>query len=269
MFKKNLNDSSYLSFSNKFKVAVLGNANSGKTSIIRRIADYSNYTTESKYVPTIGVDYNTKVFRREKDYYKIVFWDLAGDKRFHGILPAYYRDNDLIMICLDCSKNVIHQASFWLRQIKSKLNKLPPILFVLNKSDLINPMYININDAIYSLDNFINSQLYNYKIIHQNHFIFRTSRNYIENKLINMLLENNLTTIDSDIDQAMDGWRLKRLPRIDRDILRLAYVDINFLSTPIAVACDEAVNLANKYSDIQGRKFINGVLRRLQTVKLQ
>jgi len=80
---------------------------------------------------------------------------------------------------------------------------------------------------------------------------------------------NNLKVIDSDIDQVMDGWRLKRLPRIDRDILRLAYVDINFLSTPIAVACDEAVNLANKYSDTQGRKFINGVLRRLQTVKLQ
>jgi N utilization substance protein B len=82
-------------------------------------------------------------------------------------------------------------------------------------------------------------------------------------------IANNLTIIDSDIDQAMDGWRLKRLPRIDRDILRLAYADINFLDTPIAVACDEAVNLANKYSDMQGRKFINGVLRRLQTVKLQ
>ena len=80
---------------------------------------------------------------------------------------------------------------------------------------------------------------------------------------------NNLATIDSDIDQVMDGWRLKRLPRIDRDILRLAYADINFLDTPVAVACDEAVNLANKYSDMQGRKFINGVLRRLQTVKLQ
>jgi len=56
---------------------------------------------------------------------------------------------------------------------------------------------------------------------------------------------NNLKSIDSDIDQVMDGWRLKRLPRIDRDILRLAYIDINFLNTPVAVACDEAVNLAN------------------------
>jgi len=78
---------------------------------------------------------------------------------------------------------------------------------------------------------------------------------------------NNLKIIDSEIDHVMAGWKLKRLPRIDRDILRLAYVDINFLRTPVAVACDEAVNLANKYSDIQGRKFINGVLRRLQTVK--
>ena len=92
-------------------------------------------------------------------------------------------------------------------------------------------------------------------------------REDVNQRISNIL--NNLITIDSDIDEAMDGWRLKRLPRIDRDILRLAYVDINFLRTPVAVACDEAVNLANKYSDTQGRKFINGVLRRLQTVKLQ
>ena len=92
-------------------------------------------------------------------------------------------------------------------------------------------------------------------------------REDVNNRIFKVL--NNLTIIDSDIDQAMEGWRLKRLPRIDRDILRLAYVDINFLNIPVAVACDEAVNLANKYSDSQGRKFINGVLRRLQTVKLQ
>ena len=92
-------------------------------------------------------------------------------------------------------------------------------------------------------------------------------REDVNHRISNII--NNLPIIDSDIDKVMDGWRLKRLPRIDRDILRLAYVDINFLSTPVAVACDEAVNLANKYSDIQGRKFINGVLRRLQTIKLK
>ena len=89
-------------------------------------------------------------------------------------------------------------------------------------------------------------------------------REDVNHRICNIV--NNLKSIDSDIDKVMEGWRLKRLPRIDRDILRLAYVDINFLNTPVAVACDEAVNLANKYSDLQGRKFINGVLRRLQTI---
>ena len=99
--------------------------------------------------------------------------------------------------------------------------------------------------------------------------IVSSSQNDIREDVHQRILKiiNNLKSIDHEIDQVMDGWRFKRLPRIDRDILRLAYVDINFLSTPVAVACDEAVNLANKYSDMQGRKFINGVLRRLQTVK--
>ena len=92
-------------------------------------------------------------------------------------------------------------------------------------------------------------------------------RDDVNQRISNII--NNLTLIDSNIDEVMDSWRLSRLPKIDRDILRLAYVDIKFLNTPVAVACDEAVNLANKYSDMQGRKFINGVLRRLQTVKLQ
>ena len=75
---------------------------------------------------------------------------------------------------------------------------------------------------------------------------------------------NNLFQIDNEINNVMEGWRFKRLPRVDRDILRLAYIDINFLNTPISVACNEAVNLANKYSDPQGRKMINGVLRKMQ-----
>ena len=91
-------------------------------------------------------------------------------------------------------------------------------------------------------------------------------REEVKQRIFNII--NNISSIDAEIDEVMDGWRLKRLPRVDRDILRLAYVDINFLKTPVAVACDEAVNLANKYSDIQGRKFINGVLRRLQKVKM-
>ena len=79
------------------------------------------------------------------------------------------------------------------------------------------------------------------------------------------LVIQKLSLINTSLDNVMEGWRLKRLPRIDQDILRLAYVDIYNLKTPIPVTCNEAVNLANRYSDDQGRKMINGVLRRLQT----
>ena len=79
------------------------------------------------------------------------------------------------------------------------------------------------------------------------------------------LVIEKISLINASLDNVMEGWRLKRLPRIDQDILRLAYVDIYNLKTPIPVTCNEAVNLANRYSDDQGRKMINGVLRRLQT----
>jgi transcription antitermination protein NusB len=68
--------------------------------------------------------------------------------------------------------------------------------------------------------------------------------------------------LDQRLDAVMEGWRLTRLPRIDRDILRLAAIEIEEFRTPAAVACNEAVELANRYSDEQGRRMINGVLRR-------
>jgi N utilization substance protein B len=74
--------------------------------------------------------------------------------------------------------------------------------------------------------------------------------------------------IDERLDAVMEGWRLGRLPRIDRDILRLAAVDLEVLGTPSAVACNEAVELANRYSDEQGRRMINGVLRRFTTARV-
>ncbi len=71
------------------------------------------------------------------------------------------------------------------------------------------------------------------------------------------------TQVDAVLDEAMVAWNLKRLPRIDRDILRLAVVEITYLGTPDRVAINEAVELAKRYSDDDGFRFINGVLRRV------
>lgn len=69
--------------------------------------------------------------------------------------------------------------------------------------------------------------------------------------------------IDQQLDEAMVNWQLSRLPRIDRDILRVAVVEIMYIGVPDRVAVNEAIELAKRYSDEEGHRFIQGVLRRV------
>lgn len=68
--------------------------------------------------------------------------------------------------------------------------------------------------------------------------------------------------IDEQLEAVLKDWQLRRLAKIDQDILRLAVAEILFLDVPEKVAINEAVELAKRYSDDDGYRFINGVLRR-------
>ncbi|GAB4237464.1 MAG: transcription antitermination factor NusB [Stanieria sp.] len=69
--------------------------------------------------------------------------------------------------------------------------------------------------------------------------------------------------IETQIETVLVAWQLNRLPKIDRDILRIAVAEMLFLDVPVKVAINEAVELAKRYSDEEGYRFINGVLRRV------
>lgn len=69
--------------------------------------------------------------------------------------------------------------------------------------------------------------------------------------------------IDEQLDLVMVDWQLKRLVKVDRDILRIAVAEMAFLELPHKVAINEAVELAKRYSDEDGYRFINGVLRKV------
>ncbi|MEO1094544.1 MAG: transcription antitermination factor NusB [Cyanobacteria bacterium J06638_28] len=71
--------------------------------------------------------------------------------------------------------------------------------------------------------------------------------------------------VDTDLDDVMVAWQVKRLPQIDRDILRVAVVEMQYLGIPDRVAINEAIEIAKQYSDEDGYRFINGVLRRWVT----
>lgn len=70
------------------------------------------------------------------------------------------------------------------------------------------------------------------------------------------------TEIDTELDTAMVSWQVKRLPKIDRDILRIAVAEMQYLGVPDRIAINEAIEIAKRYSDEDGFRFINGVLRR-------
>ncbi len=67
--------------------------------------------------------------------------------------------------------------------------------------------------------------------------------------------------IDRTIERALIDWQLKRLPQLDRAILRMATAEMLFLGIPPQVAINEAVELAKRYCGEDGYRFINGVLR--------
>ncbi|MGK7953826.1 MAG: transcription antitermination factor NusB [Crocosphaera sp.] len=68
--------------------------------------------------------------------------------------------------------------------------------------------------------------------------------------------------IDEQLETVLKDWQLRRLAKIDQDILRLAVAEILFIDIPEKVAINEAVELAKRYSDDDGYRFVNGVLRR-------
>lgn len=76
-------------------------------------------------------------------------------------------------------------------------------------------------------------------------------------------VQTHKSNIDARLEAALVNWKLSRLGRIERDILRIAAVEMTVLnSVPQRVAINEAIELAKKYGDEESASFLNGVLRR-------
>lgn len=74
-------------------------------------------------------------------------------------------------------------------------------------------------------------------------------------------VEEKKENLDGLIEKYSKGWKVKRLPKVNLAILRLAAYEILFVDdVPESVAINEAVELAKKYSGESDYSFINGVL---------
>lgn len=74
----------------------------------------------------------------------------------------------------------------------------------------------------------------------------------------------DLERIDELIRKASTNWRLERMARVDRNLLRIATWEILTQNdVPRAVIIDEAVELAKRFGGEDSGAFVNGVLDRI------
>jgi N utilization substance protein B len=73
-----------------------------------------------------------------------------------------------------------------------------------------------------------------------------------------------VTKLDELIASASAHWRVERMARVDRNVLRLGAWELAHReNVPRAVVLDEAVELAKAYGSDESSAFVNGVLNRV------
>jgi transcription antitermination protein NusB len=66
--------------------------------------------------------------------------------------------------------------------------------------------------------------------------------------------------IDDTIERVSLHWRLDRMAKVDRNVLRLAVYELLETDVPVKVVINEAIELGKKYGSESSGAFVNGVL---------
>lgn len=84
-------------------------------------------------------------------------------------------------------------------------------------------------------------------------------RAYADKKV--QAITEKLSEIDAEIERVSVGWKVRRMPKADLSILRLAVYEIRYdEEIPTGVAINEAVELAKTYGTDATPGFVNGIL---------
>jgi transcription antitermination protein NusB len=66
--------------------------------------------------------------------------------------------------------------------------------------------------------------------------------------------------IDDTIEGVSINWRLDRMAKVDRNVLRLAVYELLETDVPVKVVINEAIELGKKYGSESSGAFVNGLL---------
>ena len=77
----------------------------------------------------------------------------------------------------------------------------------------------------------------------------------------------HLETIDQLLEDCSTNWKVARMARVDRNILRLAAFELRYRDDiPSRVTINEAVEIAKQYGEKDSGSFINGILDRIASL---
>lgn len=74
---------------------------------------------------------------------------------------------------------------------------------------------------------------------------------------------DSIEAIDAALESASKRWRVARMDRVDRNLLRLCAVELSRHDTPRNVVVSEVVRLAARYGSERSSAFVNGVAEAL------
>ena len=132
---KNLNEYAE-TFGNDLKVILVGNASTGKTSIVDR---YIKNIFINKKEATIAPNSLSKLIRKNNVIYRLHIWDIPGQDKSPALTSVFCKDSHGIIFCCDAlveqSRNDILT---WIKSIKEfiDISDLPMIIME-NKCDLL------------------------------------------------------------------------------------------------------------------------------------
>lgn len=116
-----------------FKIVILGDAGSGKTTLTQRFKT-DMYISDTQM--TIGVDFETKNIEVDGKKVKLMIWDFGGEERFRFILPEYIAGamGGIFMYDITNYPTLAHLDN-WLDVINGRKEQIPLVLLG-GKADL-------------------------------------------------------------------------------------------------------------------------------------
>ncbi|KAK9889423.1 hypothetical protein WA026_004695 [Henosepilachna vigintioctopunctata] len=147
----NANQASIRRRDHLYKILVIGDLATGKTSIIKR---YVHRFFSQNYRATIGVDFALKVVNwDENTVIRLQLWDIAGQERYGNMTRVYFKEAVGAFIVFDCTRvNTFESVKNWKADLDSKVlladgSKIPCVLLA-NKCDQPKEGIVNNNNQM-------------------------------------------------------------------------------------------------------------------------